>query len=68
MVINRHFTKVYERPRKPLSWKPFDQFLEGIDNVIISDVAFALTGKRPETVRTASEKRSVNTTKKKEIK
>jgi hypothetical protein len=43
----RHFTKVYQRARRPLAFLPF---VKALDDVIVSDVSFALTGKRPPDV------------------
>jgi hypothetical protein len=47
----RYFTKVHTRPRKPLSHNPFARaledtikFAEAIEEVIVTDVRFALTG------------------------
>ena len=38
----KHYTRVKRRLGKPLHFKPF---LHALDSVIISDVAYALTGK-----------------------
>jgi hypothetical protein len=47
----RHFTKVYNKPRKPLGYNPFKaalddtiKFAEAIEDVVVADVRFALTG------------------------
>jgi hypothetical protein len=40
-----------DRPQFRLTWKPFDQFFSALDEIIISDVIFAFTGKRPKTER-----------------
>ncbi len=47
MQLARHFTKVHTKPRKPLRFLPF---LHALDDVIVQDVRFALTGE--ETPRT----------------
>ncbi len=54
---DRYFTKVYQRPRKPLAFWPF---VKALDEVIVSDVSFALTGKRPPEVGERKRIDSVN--------
>jgi hypothetical protein len=50
MNIARSFTKVYDKERKPLQHKPFSdliiEFAEAIQDVVVSDVRFALTGEQ----------------------
>jgi hypothetical protein len=56
MQLQRAFTKVYHSPRKPLMDKPFTralddiiQMADAIDQQVIEDVRFALTGEEPKT-------------------
>ena len=48
MELARHFTKVYSKDRKALSWRAFEQFFQAVDRTIISDVAYVLSGQRTE--------------------
>jgi hypothetical protein len=51
MHINRHFTKVYTRPRKPFTQRleQVEHLLEAVENVVVQDVRFALTGEETAT-------------------
>jgi hypothetical protein len=44
----RYFTKVRQKARPPLSQK-LARFLEKIEEAVIKDVRFALTGEKPPT-------------------
>jgi hypothetical protein len=53
MILNRSFTKVHQTARKPLTDKPFLRILgevaalaEAVEDVVVEDVRFALTGER----------------------
>ncbi len=43
MHVQRHFTKVYTKPRKPLSQK-LERLLEAVEDVVVEDVRFAIKG------------------------
>jgi hypothetical protein len=50
MKLERSFTKVYIRTRKPLQFKGFlcalEKLLGHVDEIVIDDVRFALTGEK----------------------
>jgi hypothetical protein len=51
MQLTRSFTKVYTKPRKPLSVRldAVEHLLEAVEQVVVSDVRFALTGEETPT-------------------
>jgi hypothetical protein len=52
MKLSRSFTKVYTKPRKPLS-QTLERFFAKVENVVVEDVRFALMGDEPKTEASA---------------